>query len=209
MRTATIAAVSALLCAAPASARLHAVFSGTINQQLKPGQDPYAAIGDTITIAFDVPSDWLYDPDGSGWLATGPSDDPDFFRIRTSRGLQWLARDEMLDSGLRITEDGNSFYGFFVPTLSDQPTISISYYKGVGLFTIKGVEDYGGVLYGNVSTSPGFVGSFARAGGIPEPTAWAMMIAGFAVAGAALRRKSAKLAAQPKYRAQPSALPAT
>ncbi|THD64539.1 MAG: PEP-CTERM sorting domain-containing protein [Phenylobacterium sp.] len=36
--------------------------------------------------------------------------------------------------------------------------------------------------------------SDAQAGGVPEPSAWALMIAGFGLTGAALRRRRAAVA---------------
>lgn len=42
-------------------------------------------------------------------------------------------------------------------------------------------DDFGGLLYDNFR--------FSAAGGVPEPASWAMMIAGFATAGVAARRR--------------------
>ena len=200
MRIAFAAAAAALVCSTPVTAASHLTgkFVGTITEQMMPGVDPNSALGETVTVSFDIPISTLYDPDGSGWLASGPSRDPAFFSVTTSGGLQWLARDEMLDAGLRITEDGSGFFGFFVPMRSDQPLISINFSEGAGSFYIQGTENFGGALYNNVSTSLGFKGQLRSAEtpsgsgppGVPEPASWAMMIAGFGMIGVAVRRRA-------------------
>ncbi len=46
----------------------------------------------------------------------------------------------------------------------------------------------------SVKLAAGLGNSFAAAGGVPEPASWALMIAGFGLAGAALRRRRTALA---------------
>lgn len=207
MRIMFAAAAAALVCSAPATAAAYLTgkYVGTITEQLVPGVDPNSAMGETVTVSFNIPTATLYDPDGTGWLASGPSSDPAFFSVTTSRGLQWLAREEMLDNGLRITEDGSGFYGFFVPMRNDQPLISINVSDGAGSFFIQGTDRFGGALYNNISTSLGFKGQLRPAEvpggsgqpGVPEPASWALMIVGFGLIGTIVRRRNVRRGVAP------------
>jgi hypothetical protein len=55
------------------------------------------------------------------------------------------------------------------------------------------ISSASGVNYGSVAACPG--GGGGGAGGVPEPSAWALLIMGFGLAGATLRRSSRALAA--------------
>jgi len=64
--------------------------------------------------------------------------------------------------------------------------------------TFAGWEDSGGVAFISIQNpvDNGFFtsaqsGYLQASGAVPEPAAWALMIGGFALAGAALRRRSA------------------
>ncbi len=67
-------------------------------------------------------------------------------------------------------------------------TVSLTGFTGVTRMLITST-DPGGVVYGLFAFTPGGVGS-----GAPEPATWALAIAGFGLAGAALRRRRALLA---------------
>lgn len=64
--------------------------------------------------------------------------------------------------------------------------------------TLNWIRISNGLNTGGATSTTGAVGSFAklpgRAGGVPEPESWALMIAGFAGAGAMLRRRRSLLA---------------
>jgi len=79
--------------------------------------------------------------------------------------------------------------------LSDGSSTSASYHgsAGAGFLGFLG----SGITSVTVSSDVDFaVGDFyttAAAGGVPEPTTWAMMILGFGVVGASMRRKKARV----------------
>lgn len=62
--------------------------------------------------------------------------------------------------------------------------VSLTGFSGVTRLVISST-DFGGVTYDDFTFTPG------ASGGVPEPAAWAMMIAGFGLAGASLRRRRA------------------
>jgi len=62
--------------------------------------------------------------------------------------------------------------------------VSLTGFSGVTRLVISST-DFGGVGYDDFTFTPG------DSGGVPEPAAWALMIAGFGLAGATLRRRHA------------------
>lgn len=74
----------------------------------------------------------------------------------------------------------STFFAAIDPVLSLNPDFITQSGFSANAFTI----DFGGV--GNTSNAAGIR---AFAGGVPEPVSWTMMLAGFAVVGASLRRR--------------------
>jgi hypothetical protein len=62
-------------------------------------------------------------------------------------------------------------------------------------FTFRLSQAFGYSVAGGASYGDARLGSFTMPGGVPEPATWAMMIGGFALAGAAARRRRGSLAA--------------
>jgi len=81
----------------------------------------------------------------------------------------------------------------FTLTLSDGSTVSGDFDGNAGAGFLGFVGD--GIVSATLSSDVGFAfGDFyvtAGTGAVPEPATWAMMIGGFALAGAAMRRRSA------------------
>lgn len=65
--------------------------------------------------------------------------------------------------------------------------VDLSAYSNVTRISINGITDGGGLGFDDFSFAPGD-------SGVPEPAAWSLMIAGFGLAGSALRRRSRALA---------------
>ena len=65
--------------------------------------------------------------------------------------------------------------------------VDLSAYSNVTRISINSVQDGGGLGFDDFTFTPGD-------GGVPEPAAWSLMIAGFGLAGAALRRRPRALA---------------
>jgi len=83
----------------------------------------------------------------------------------------------------------------------DFPTIGISGFTGLGLLTgtsyfavITGFDNDDVGAWTLTVTGPGTAFVPGGPGGVPEPAAWAMLIGGFGLAGAAMRRRSTKVA---------------
>jgi hypothetical protein len=65
--------------------------------------------------------------------------------------------------------------------------VSISGFSSVTRMLVT-TTDFGGLIYDDFTFKPGAVG-----GGVPEPATWALMLVGFGMAGAAMRRRRASL----------------
>ncbi|MBL8555690.1 MAG: PEPxxWA-CTERM sorting domain-containing protein [Phenylobacterium sp.] len=63
--------------------------------------------------------------------------------------------------------------------------IDLSDLAGLTRLTLDGTSDEEGVIYDNFR----FTAGGSNGGGVPEPAAWALMLAGFGIAGATLRRR--------------------
>lgn len=171
------------------------IYEGIVAAQENPGDDPFVALGDKLTIRFG------YDP------ATQPraidanlTDDPEVllfgpgFSAFTNRGLAWTFGDEYLDQGV-LLKDGQepAFSALLIPTnTASRPILRVSQ-SG---FSIEPGDGF----YGNQTPSLGFSGdlrlSFAG-NPVPEPATWALMLAGFGMLGLMGRR-------QRQRRVQPS-----
>ena len=91
---------------------------------------------------------------------------------------------------------GTAYFKFQLPsqqslTTSFGPVTSTSI---VTTFPLVGTSN--GFLLFNSSSNVQFSGVVASVAAVPEPATWAMMIAGFGLAGAALRRRAPKVTYQ-------------
>jgi hypothetical protein len=104
-----------------------------------------------------------------------------------------------------FTSDAESTVGFYIRTL-DRDRSSVMYYDVPGgvVGAVNGADDNISILSGysvgkwGVNAGRGLAGSItytAMATAVPEPATWAMMIIGFGLAGATLRRRSLVMAA--------------
>ena len=89
-------------------------------------------------------------------------------------------------------------FALTTPTPSTYQVAWLDYVNGVP-FTVDGGDAYMVSYSGSVGQLQPFGGDFAfrtfvDAGGIPEPAAWVLMVAGFAATGAGLRSRKAKAA---------------
>jgi hypothetical protein len=180
-------ALTALTLAAPASAQNFfgstTLGDPTYNRVLS-GIPPtgLSAVGTDVhyyTFAFEVTASGGYD-----FLLTGdtPAGWDTFLTIYTGS----------FDSSAALTNA--------LAANDDFPTIGISGFTGLGLLAgtsyvavITGFDnDDVGAWSLNIA-GPGTAFVPGGPGGVPEPAAWAMLIGGFGLAGAAMRRRSAKV----------------
>lgn len=197
MRFALCVVAGFLALSAPANAVTYlAQMTGKITQQFDTSfNDPLMSVGETVTLWARFDSASVYDEDigASGvqpvaHFFTGDLGD-DSFRVSTAN-FTWTQNDNRLLPGYpwlsfadgRIT----GLYGSLMPAETNEK----------GELAMGGI--YAGVGGGhnvdlNNYVSPGFGITFDFAGSsvtaVPEPSSWAMMIAGFGLAGSALRRR--------------------
>ena len=138
------------------------------------------------------------DPLAGAFLVTY---DPDIQQDPTSAGIEVLS--------LNIADPGATFSTFYTPPLGTSSlAIGTRTTPGSG-FAILGIGDYG-VLIGGLGSTPRMVYAqyYAPNGGnyytstggvtvttVPEPQTWALLIAGFGLTGASLRRRRVAAAA--------------
>ena len=180
---------AAIALPSAASAKATFIFKGSVTEQLSPGVDPLVSLGDEITVRFKFdPAELYTSPYDESYLLIDRLASVREFSIRTSGGLEWRASDEYLDIGVPIRIDGRrlTWSGYFNrPGANDLPDISISATNGSGSFTIQSA-----FLYGNSTETLGFRGIIAQVSPAPEPATWAMMVGGFGMLGAAMRRRA-------------------
>jgi len=169
--------------------------------QLNTGIDPTFSVGDkfSLTARFDEALALDFGGGKVAGLYGLPTSGNQFWRI-DAKGLTWQSSDDTLDgfpldipsgsyalpaiffSGGKVTDLGGELVG-----PSNRPVLRLAGFR---------VEPGEG-LYGNTYNSQGFQGVWDFSGssvtlsGVPEPATWAMMIVGFGLAGAAVRRHSA------------------
>jgi len=153
---------------------------------------PANAVDLTFTISGDysaqfiLPESPAVDPtwvvDGNNFAITGV---PGFAESSNGKGaLVFFNKD--FGGGLLIADDGDPFFWLFDATDGNQ------YYSGAESAPTFLAGTY---LLEGLSTRGNFTLTIAAAGGaVPEPASWAMMIGGFALAGAAMRRPRKTLA---------------
>jgi hypothetical protein len=177
------------LMASTADART-LIFEGVATHQLEPGVDPFVRLGDKLIIRFD------YDPATQPRaIDAGLSDDPEMllfgpgFSAAMTNGLRWSESDEY-SNGFVLMKDGPtpSFSTYLIPTWTAiRPILRVSDSE----FSIEPGGDY----YFNTTPSLGFKGAMRLvfvADAVPEPTSWALMIAGFGLLGATIRASSGR-----------------
>jgi len=203
-----LALTAAVFTAFPANAATYfAEIHGTLTSQIdKSFNDPHLKVGDTLTLTAQLSDDFLntnYDP-YSGYFdhyIVAPLDSPikgaTFFRI-DGPGMTWLAGDD-INSGPAIAFAGGKITGMlfsFAPDGDSRPAMQTGGETTVPIGPGDKIFDGHG-LYTSTYTTPGFNISWDYAGStftplgaaVPEPGSWAMMIAGFSLAGSALRQR--------------------
>lgn len=189
--------LAGLLMAAPANAVTYiAQMTGTITQQFDTSfNDPLMAVGETVTMWARFDSASVYDedlgPNGLQPVAhifTGDLGD-DSFRVSTAN-FTWTQNDNRLLPGYPWLSfaDGKvtGLYGSLMPAeTNEKGELALGgKYAGVGSGNNVDLNNY---------VSPGFAITFDFAGSsvtaVPEPSSWAMMIAGMGLIGASLRKR--------------------
>lgn len=167
---------------------------------LNTGIDAHLALGDLVTLTARFSEERVLSQ-GGGFIAGLyglPTSGDEFWRVDVA-GMTWNSANEMYD-GWPIYLDDERWYadpsiaftdgkvtgvsGEMVPTNTDaRPVFRLNSFR---------IEPGEG-LYANVYNSQGFKGTWDYANstavlsGVPEPTAWAIMIVGFGLTGAAIR----------------------
>jgi hypothetical protein len=99
-------------------------------------------------------------------------------------------------ANIQVTAGQQLTFALTTPTASTHDLSWLNYVNGVP-FTMEGGDAYTVSYSGFVGKIQPFGGDFAFrtfVAGVPEPQAWALMIVGFAAAGAGLRRRRAEAA---------------
>ncbi|WP_374658790.1 PEPxxWA-CTERM sorting domain-containing protein [Phenylobacterium sp.] len=169
--------------------------------QLNTGIDPTFSVGDKFSLTARFEESQALDFNGGkvAGLYGFPTTGSQFWRV-DAKGLTWRSTDDTFDgfpldiasgsyalpaiffSGGKVTGLAGELVG-----PSTRPVLQLASFR---------VEPGEG-LYGNLYNSQGFQGVWDFSGssvtlsGVPEPAAWAMMIVGFGLAGATLRRRTA------------------
>ncbi len=143
------------------------------------GADPAEVLRTFLTVAFECTGTF------TAACISGPPYDFDFdltdFYFETNYSLQ----------------PGESYgfrFGIFTPTGGNAPAGTYSFYNAIAQFGIQ--ENDGDVFYSRIADTCqnqddacAFTREVLAAPGIPEPASWAMMIAGFGLAGTAARSR--------------------
>lgn len=195
----------------PASATAYiATVSGTVTDQFAtmfttPGATSPIKVGDTITATFtylkaETPSEAL----ALGFGKLGPHK-----ATFSLAGYTWSSAGDFMDRLEPISFDpGPDPLAGYASIMDDAPgagDLNVRGYDfeigefGYGLYTgpgFKGSFDKSTLavwVNGSPVVRPAFSPAFAGAAPVPEPAAWALMISGFGLAGAAFRQRRAVL----------------
>ena len=165
MRTFSMMAAALLACSIPAAAQAQVVKTDTTNAPLYFGGFPSIAVPFYVTTAgnYTLTQSGAFD-----MLLLLYTDFVDPADMNTNL----LAGDDLGDVGVSET--------VIVPLLTNQQYIAL-------------LGGYSDIDFGETTLTfagPDSVTLGALAGAIPEPATWAMMIGGFALAGAGLRRRA-------------------
>jgi hypothetical protein len=222
---AALCAVLFLTCAGQASASVYEItVQGTITGQTAYGSEPGVNVGDVLkmTTRFEAEGPPVAYPAGPTtryqWSqASGdyyhlwklPTTGAEFWRI-DGDGFTWQSSDDYLDGdgGPNIYLDSAGHFRGARAWLDRSGSATVPYLilQGIG-FTLTG----GKGLYANTSDPGTFSGSWdwgdaiVKIDGVeipqgvtavPEPSAWALLVGGFAMMGGLLRRSRARRAAE-------------
>jgi hypothetical protein len=194
-----VLAVAATAAAAPAGAAI--VVSNTIGDVLAPGFN-YVATFDAAPAAGYGLSGIYSEFTGSvsGVSAAPPGDATKYVGLQTDESLTLHSVSGFTafsfymgspDDYNHVTVDGQTFSG---SALMGIPFISSNGDQSVGRTV---TYNLGSVQHDVTFSSSGVAFEFDNlaVAGVPEPASWALMIGGFGMAGAALRRRRATIAA--------------
>jgi hypothetical protein len=215
-----LACTVTLACAGQAGAAVYEItVQGSLTSQSATGSEPGFAVGDvlTMTTRFEAsgPPTYYLDNLHARYIYYNPGDAPlfhlwplpttgtEFWRI-DGDGFTWQSSDDYLDGlyGPNIFLDSGDHFRGVQGLLVRGGSATVPYLKLQGLdFTLTG----GNGLYSNLSDPGAFKGSWdwgnaiVKVDGVlipqgfvavPEPSAWAMLIAGFGMIGALFRRRA-------------------
>ena len=163
--------------------------------------DPGAAIGEDLITDFDGPLPGGYTLIGNYTLATGSG-------APASDGTQYLSVSPD-PAGVTLTTIDLTTVSFYWGTVDASASVEVLGYDGVTMLTVSGADLANTRLYFTAGADQAITGlHFAATGdayGVddvagtlltgevasptPEPAAWALIVAGFGVAGTSLRRQ--------------------
>jgi len=185
-----VALLVGMLAVMPANAATYlAKMRGTITSQWSSFDDPHLKVGDHVFLTATLTDDDLYAP---WYFDPGQYAHASNLTI-TAGGLHWYGGDDILDGPWLVYGKGKilDLLTDLIPGDTDRAPGLISGNLN-GHAAIYDARDY----YGNQYETPGFTitwnlkgSSFRKLGAVPEPASWALMLAGFGVTGAALRRR--------------------
>ena len=130
-----------------------------------------------------IGSDFVATPTGFTPLASLAWNNASLGGSSTVYNINWL------DEAIVGIAPGASLGGFKALDTGTTPTNSIPFY----VFAFGG--SYVGPECFFCGSNPGFEGVIDSTGAVPEPASWAMLIAGFGLAGAVMRRRRVPVAA--------------
>ncbi len=136
---------------------------------------PLTPAGGGSDVGFEVTNDRAFIPGQAGYSAPLGLD---FFQGGS------LASGDVVEFAipLSLLRDGIAGSGA-VPTVAEG-----------GVFTFRLSQAFGYSVAGGTSYGGNRLGAFQMPNAVPEPASWAMMIGGFALAGAAMRRRARTIA---------------
>lgn len=193
MKTVLAAALACALFASPASADVYRIsFSGTASTYSQCGGCQTFSTSDTFSGFFDYDS-----------LGPFPGGNPNptlrfslSSPVLTALGVKAYGNEYLSEGSVVATPTSLRITAFRTPTITfdalvtggglgrNPLTLPTSMLLQSGTFGFTTTSGQGG-------SGPGFQGTLTAlsVAGVPEPTTWAMMIAGFAAAAMALRRR--------------------
>lgn len=171
----------------------------------------FSFVGDTAYRYDDFFGQLTLNPKGTGYFSApdglddiGLSDLSDF-RFESSFNLSNVILDDIL-GGLKLPflgqfglDDLVDFHADFADgklTHLELATGSVEFFDSIGSFytqsfTVNNLDPGGAIArLESPQLDPRFFGKVVIQGAVPEPAAWAMMIAGFGLVGSALRRRA-------------------
>jgi len=201
-----VALLAAVVASSANAATYFAEIHGTLTSQIDTSfNDPKLKVGDVLTLTARLSDEFLntnYDPytgfaDHYIVAPWGlPTAGPTFFRI-DGPNMTWTASDDISNGPAIAFQNGKitALRLSLVPDFDIRPGLQSGTVTTVPIGPGDKIFDAHG-LYMAQYTTPGFTiswdyghSTFQDVSAVPEPVSWMMMIAGFGMAGGALRRR--------------------